>query len=100
MFFFSFFFFLMLRRPPRSTRTATLFPYTTLFRSIQPVLVARAGRTVWCKRRSPAAAAGQPALGRQQRLAPARADVRRGCIAVAAAGGADAALRQIGRAHV
>src|SRR3546814_7518622 len=26
-------FFLMLRRPPRSTRTDTLFPYTTLFRS-------------------------------------------------------------------
>src|SRR3546814_17280698 len=25
--------FLMIRRPPRSTRTATLFPYTTLFRS-------------------------------------------------------------------
>src|SRR3546814_3484287 len=30
-------FFLMIRRPPRSTRTDTLFPYTTLFRS-------RAGR--------------------------------------------------------
>src|SRR3546814_7256434 len=29
----SFFFFLMIRRPPRSTRTDTLFPYTTLFRS-------------------------------------------------------------------
>src|SRR3546814_4489018 len=28
-----FFFFLRLRRPPRSTRTDTLFPYTTLFRS-------------------------------------------------------------------
>src|SRR3546814_12899368 len=28
-----FFFFLMIRRPPRSTRTETLFPYTTLFRS-------------------------------------------------------------------
>src|SRR3546814_5205703 len=28
-----FFFFLMTRRPPRSTRTDTLFPYTTLFRS-------------------------------------------------------------------
>src|SRR3546814_19071106 len=28
-----FFFFLMLPRPPRSTRTDTLFPYTTLFRS-------------------------------------------------------------------
>src|SRR3546814_1935959 len=26
-------FFVMLRRPPRSTRTDTLFPYTTLFRS-------------------------------------------------------------------
>src|SRR3546814_16442868 len=28
-----FFFFLMIRRPPRSTRTDTLFPYTTLCRS-------------------------------------------------------------------
>src|SRR3546814_9493788 len=28
-----FFFFVMIRRPPRSTRTDTLFPYTTLFRS-------------------------------------------------------------------
>src|SRR3546814_4291931 len=27
------FFCLMIRRPPRSTRTVTLFPYTTLFRS-------------------------------------------------------------------
>src|SRR3546814_10387978 len=26
--------FLMIRRPPRSTRTDTLFPYTTLFRSV------------------------------------------------------------------
>src|SRR3546814_15826771 len=30
------FFFLMIRRPPRSTRTDTLFPYTTLFRSAVP----------------------------------------------------------------
>src|SRR3546814_10572088 len=30
---FSSFYFLMIRRPPRSTRTDTLFPYTTLFRS-------------------------------------------------------------------
>src|SRR3546814_2565022 len=29
-----FFFFLMIRRPPRSTRTSTLFPYTTRFRSL------------------------------------------------------------------
>src|SRR3546814_3405613 len=26
----------MIRRPPRSTRTDTLFPYTTLFRSVDP----------------------------------------------------------------
>src|SRR3546814_7608540 len=26
----------MIRRPPRSTRTDTLFPYTTLFRSARP----------------------------------------------------------------
>src|SRR3546814_1305721 len=31
------FFFLMIRRPPRSTRTDTLFPYTTLFRSAAAV---------------------------------------------------------------
>src|SRR3546814_6179663 len=35
------FFFLMIRRPPRSTRTDTLFPYTTLFRSQQILEVAR-----------------------------------------------------------
>src|SRR3546814_11611097 len=39
-------FFLMLRRPPRSTRTDTLFPYTTLFRS--PARARRAG--VGCAR--------------------------------------------------
>src|SRR3546814_13844007 len=33
------FFFLRIRRPPRSTRTDTLFPYTTLFRS--PAKIAR-----------------------------------------------------------
>src|SRR3546814_16712414 len=34
--YFVFSFFLMIRRPPRSTRTDTLFPYTTLFRSLDP----------------------------------------------------------------
>src|SRR3546814_9311988 len=33
MFFLFLFFFVMIRRPPRSTRTDTLFPYTTLVRS-------------------------------------------------------------------
>src|SRR3546814_2192234 len=38
-----FFFFLRIRRPPRSTRTDTLFPYTTLFRS----MVEETFRLVW-----------------------------------------------------
>src|SRR3546814_14543062 len=45
-------FFLMIRRPPRPTRTDTLFPYTTLFRSVEAqvrpyrIIVARAGQAV------------------------------------------------------
>src|SRR3546814_16597240 len=31
----------MIRRPPRSTRTDTLFPYTTLFRSIENIMIGR-----------------------------------------------------------
>src|SRR3546814_2929209 len=38
MMFIVYVFFLMIRRPPRSTRTDTLFPYTTLFRSHGPAL--------------------------------------------------------------
>src|SRR3546814_11875930 len=38
--YYSCFFFLMIRRPPRSTRTDTLFPYTTLFRSQRQPIVA------------------------------------------------------------
>src|SRR3546814_3639776 len=43
----------MIRRPPRSTRTDTLFPYTTLFRSLVLLLLAGAGRSsnhFWDKR--------------------------------------------------
>src|SRR3546814_12573475 len=40
----------MIRRPPRSTRTDTLFPYTTLFRSARRALWHRAGGTA-CRRR-------------------------------------------------
>src|SRR3546814_14049729 len=36
-------FVLMIRRPPRSTRTDTLFPYTTLFRSALAVVLAAGG---------------------------------------------------------
>src|SRR3546814_7293505 len=33
----------MIRRPPRSTRTDTLFPYTTLFRSVDALLLRPGG---------------------------------------------------------
>src|SRR3546814_19079193 len=56
-FWYSVFFFLMVRRPPRSTRTDTLCPYTTLFRSgvnwyferavTDAGLPSAAGRTTW-----------------------------------------------------
>src|SRR3546814_1673868 len=36
----------MIRRPPRSTRTDTLFPYTTLFRSIDEDRAGSRGRNV------------------------------------------------------
>src|SRR3546814_3062212 len=43
------FFFLIIRLPPRSTRTDTLFPYTTLFRSYQGQGKTRAERR-WSRR--------------------------------------------------
>src|SRR3546814_3974609 len=56
--FYVFFFFLMIRRPPRSTRTDTLFPYTTLFRSVARFRLGWASvvTTPSCSRRSSAAA--------------------------------------------
>src|SRR3546814_14725741 len=65
-------FFLMIRRPPRSTRTDTLFPYTTLFRSLprlrreHPVLRIRRA----LHRPSGGAEAGRP------RRRPANPDLR------------------------
>src|SRR3546814_6053438 len=71
----------MIRRPPRSTRTDTLFPYTTLFRSLHPL------------RQEPRAryplSACRPDMGR-----PDRISTRPG-MQLALHG-----LREIGRAHV
>src|SRR3546814_9200801 len=39
----------MIRRPPRSTRTDTLFPYTTLFRSHLPAPVCFRPANHWCQ---------------------------------------------------
>src|SRR5690242_21676506 len=54
-FLFFFFFFLMIRRPPRST----LFPYTTLFRSVEGVEVVAAGDERAAKRVVDVVAAGE-----------------------------------------
>src|SRR3546814_1783641 len=57
--------FLLIRRPPLSTRTYTLFPYTTLFRSL------RAGRAVRRGLARNPAAGQQPAAGQRLRHGPA-----------------------------
>src|SRR3546814_8890127 len=46
----------MIRRPPRSTRTDTLFPYTTLFRSgaVVSTTTGRSSRSAWASRLSAA----------------------------------------------
>src|SRR3546814_15272331 len=46
-------FFLMIRRPPRSTRTYTLFPYTTLFRSLDFASFAEAAAAAGCAAHGP-----------------------------------------------
>src|SRR3546814_13990212 len=66
----------MIRRPPRSTRTDTLFPYTTLFRSlqiagIQPGEARRTGAVAPAvKRMAGEAGAARPSLGAAQRDHP------------------------------
>src|SRR3546814_18263188 len=47
--YFPYFFFLMIRRPPRSTRTDTLFPYTTLFRSLSSARSRGARSSLWLR---------------------------------------------------
>src|SRR3546814_5270613 len=73
-----FFFFLMIRRPPRSTRTDTLFPYTTLFRSTWgpggTARMARTGRVRMAEpgkpERSPALIAVSPDVGPSEAAPP------------------------------
>src|SRR3546814_9924126 len=107
----------MIRRPPRSTRTDTLFPYTTLFRSAErsgPDLPFRsAARQRLSGKRSLVAGAAVPGVG--ARVAPGRnlgqpfevvppalrmasALLGRGQAGVGEA--QQRSVRQIGRAHV
>src|SRR3546814_20448240 len=57
------FFYLMIRRPPRSTRTDTLFPYTTLYRSAH-----RAERGVADRQEAAAARRDRDAVRRRRLL--------------------------------
>src|SRR3546814_18748606 len=107
---FFWFFFLMIRRPPRSTRTDTLFPYTTLFRSVdadvarlQPCARGTA-RDRCCGRarrddRAPLFGAGASGRRESARIRLCRAPVRP-FFAAAWRRTRAAARRKIGRAHV
>src|SRR3546814_5307233 len=55
----------MIRRPPRSTRTDTLFPYTTLFRSFLALLIVMMREDIRHQRR--ATRARRQAVTEQQR---------------------------------
>src|SRR3546814_1466231 len=66
----------MIRRPPRSTRTDTLFPYTTLFRS-RRAAEARPGGGLAARDRPagrPAQGAAEAALRGERRGAEARSE--------------------------
>src|SRR3546814_10100025 len=79
----------MIRRPPRSTRTDTLFPYTTLFRSTspEPAPAEATGERVWeGGRMTP-----HPRLALQQNRCYARPDFAAG--AFSDAGHIRAAIR-------
>src|SRR3546814_9376931 len=62
----------MIRRPPRSTRTDTLFPYTTLFRSVVPALAPVPQAGLHTRQRSDLAAAPPHRGGAGQGAAHAR----------------------------
>src|SRR3546814_14552040 len=104
----------MIRPPPRSTRTDTLFPYTTLFRSAAPYLPAQgpptriaAGDPAGPEGRHRLCGVGQPCAGRPDDVRNPRSP------AVRAGGAAEEPVRprpagkalracshEIGRAHV
>src|SRR3546814_13303866 len=69
----------MLRRPPRSTRTDTLFPYTTLFRSaVGDRAVELPDPRRRRQRRAPGDRGGDQRLSRAPGLARRRAAIHRG----------------------
>src|SRR3546814_14126620 len=95
----SVFFFLMLRRPPRSTRTDTLVPYTTIFRAGGVALLEPAPRGV-----EGAELDGDAGADADERRESALVEGEGALVAVDGGGGLQGARvlvrRQIGRAHV
>src|SRR3546814_14430148 len=87
------FFLLMIRRPPRSTRTDTLFPYTTLFRSNRKEVVGV--RSIWFVRNDRFAARAEDRQRPRRQLDLPHAQVRN-----AMDDGDVGPFVQIGRAHV
>src|SRR3546814_3853872 len=85
----------MIRRPPRSTRTDTLFPYTTLFRSRTAEPCADAGR------RAGAAGGAARRADRHLRLRPAAAcrDIGRPVRTAGGGGGLSGAARPRSEEH-
>src|SRR3546814_14784214 len=84
-----FFFFFMIRLPPRSTRTDTLFPYTTLFRSRPRPLAAAppadaAARAVADPLQGDVVAVGLAGAGRRDVAGPVAGAGRTGCVRVRA----------------
>src|SRR3546814_14026525 len=90
------FFFLMTRQPPRSTRTDTLFPYTTLFRSDRGLVGERTREIVG---EQPCARRGDGAVDRGEQATLARARHRADKFEAFAHRGVDRHA-EIGRAHV
>src|SRR3546814_12620170 len=91
----------MIRRPPRSTRTDTLFPYTTLFRSALPAVAVARGDVVQAELREARLGGLQQLLEALDGVDPA-ADARqhRGLVARAGADlqhlGAPAGAQRLG----
>src|SRR3546814_16685175 len=100
----------MIRRPPGSTRTDTLFPYTTLFRSLGDVLDDREAQPGAAERAAAARIDAVEAFGKPGQMlgrdAVAPIDDRQRDVAGIAGleshrdRGAGAPVFQIGRAHV
>src|SRR3546814_15688456 len=92
------FFFLKIRRPPRSTRTDTLFPYTTLFRS--GLVVAAVSRVSQLDRESSAQALLLVTCMLCRRLTPQEAQDLMAQLPSRLEPRLEQCLDEIGRAHV